>query len=60
MTCTKTGFVPKRLEVYSTQGIVFNFETTSGVQIDLTKPAATRGAKSLRSVRWRGRPDIRR
>ncbi len=60
MTCTKTGFVPKRLEVYSTQGIVFKFETTSGVQIDLTKPAATRGAKSLRSVRWRGRPDNRR
>jgi hypothetical protein len=60
MTCTKTGFVPKRLEVYSTQGIVFNFETTSGVQIDLTKPAATRGAKSLRSARWRGRPDNRR
>lgn len=60
MTCTKTGFVPKRLEVYATQGIVFNFEITSGVQIDLIKPATTRGAKPFRSVRWRGRPDIRR
>ena len=60
MTCTKTGFVPKRLEVYATQGIVFGFETTSRVQIDLTKPAPARSAKSRRSARWRGRPDIRR
>lgn len=56
MTCTKTGFVPKRLEVYATQGIVFGFEVPSSIQIDLTKPVAAKTKKSLRSVRWRGGP----
>lgn len=60
MTCTKTGFAPKKLEIYATQGIVFDFEVPSSVQIDLTKPAATKAAKSLRTVRWRSQPGGRR
>jgi hypothetical protein len=59
MTCTKKGFVPKRQQIYATQGIVFDFEVSARVQIDLIKPAVIKGATSLRTVRWRGQPRSR-
>lgn len=36
--CTSNGFIPNRIEIQPTQGLIYRFEISSRIQIDLVEP----------------------
>lgn len=51
--CTRGGFDPKKANVYSAQGVIFQIDTSSAIKVDLTKAPPEKKPRARATVRWR-------